>query len=71
MGCVSIGVLTSFSVFQHTIKELFEMEDIPCKESETRAVSPVQSTEEGASVRQSNILEQVLALCTSLTYMAQ
>ncbi|XP_040211744.1 helicase SRCAP isoform X3 [Rana temporaria] len=54
------GNFTTAYFKQHTIKELFEMEDIPCKESETRAVSPVQSTEEGASVRQSNILEQAL-----------
>ncbi|XP_073491366.1 uncharacterized protein [Aquarana catesbeiana] len=54
------GNFTTAYFKQHTIRELFDMEDIPRKESETRAVSPAQSTEEGASLRQSNILEQAL-----------
>nr|DBA18849.1 TPA: hypothetical protein GDO54_014745 [Pyxicephalus adspersus] len=54
------GNFTTAYFKQQTIRELFDMEDIPRKESEMRAASPAHSTEEGSSIRQSHILEQAL-----------
>lgn len=54
------GNFTTAYFKQQTIRELFDMEDIPRKESEVRVASPAHSTEEGGSLRQSQILEQAL-----------
>ncbi|XP_075705672.1 helicase SRCAP isoform X3 [Rhinoderma darwinii] len=54
------GNFTTAYFKQHTIRELFDMEDAPRKEAEVRNASPDPSTEDGATSRQAHILEQAL-----------
>ncbi|XP_069591346.1 helicase SRCAP isoform X2 [Ranitomeya imitator] len=54
------GNFTTAYFKQHTIRELFDMEDTSRKEVETRNASPDHNTEEGATSRQEHILEQAL-----------
>ncbi|XP_073505147.1 helicase SRCAP isoform X2 [Phyllobates terribilis] len=54
------GNFTTAYFKQHTIRELFDMEDTSRKEVEARNASPDHSTEEGATSRQEHILEQAL-----------
>lgn len=54
------GNFTTAYFKQHTIRELFDMEDTSRKEAEVRNASPDHSTEEGATSRQAHILEQAL-----------
>ncbi|XP_073402402.1 helicase SRCAP isoform X2 [Dendrobates tinctorius] len=54
------GNFTTAYFKQHTIRELFDMEDTSRKEVETHNASPDHNTEEGATSRQEHILEQAL-----------
>ncbi|XP_063789100.1 helicase SRCAP [Pseudophryne corroboree] len=54
------GNFTTAYFKQHTIRELFDMEDVPRKDVDTRVASPDHSSEEGASTGQAQILEQAL-----------
>ncbi|XP_044159841.1 helicase SRCAP isoform X2 [Bufo gargarizans] len=54
------GNFTTAYFKQHTIRELFDMEDTSRKEAEVRNASPDHSTEDGATSRQEHILEQAL-----------
>uniref|UniRef100_A0A8C5Q3Q0 Helicase SRCAP n=1 Tax=Leptobrachium leishanense TaxID=445787 RepID=A0A8C5Q3Q0_9ANUR len=54
------GNFTTAYFKQQTIRELFEMEDVLRRDTETRPASPERSTEDGSSGRHTNILEQAL-----------
>ncbi|XP_075034816.1 uncharacterized protein LOC142097116 isoform X2 [Mixophyes fleayi] len=54
------GNFTTAYFKQHTIRELFDMEDTPRKDVDVRGASPDPSTEDGSTAGQAQILEQAL-----------